>query len=43
MCEQNYLDTVQLITYTQVNVCTKLPRHCAVNTLHAGKCVYKIT
>jgi len=43
MCVQNYLDTVQLIPYTQVNVCTKLPRHCAVNNLQAGKCVYKTT
>jgi len=25
MCVQNYPETVQLIHYTQVNVCTKLP------------------
>jgi len=43
MCLQNYLDTVQLKTYTLVNVSTKLPRHCAVNNLHAGKCVNKTT
>jgi len=43
MCEQNYLDTVQLITHTLVNVFTKLPRHCAVKNLHAGKCEYKTT
>jgi len=35
MCAQNYLHTLQLITYTQVNVCTKLPINCAVNILHA--------
>jgi len=39
MCVRNYLDTVQLIPYIQVNVCTKLPRHSEVNTFHAGKCV----
>ena len=39
MCAHYYLDTEQLITYTQVNVCTKLPTHCAVNNLHAGLCV----
>jgi len=45
MCEQNYIDTVQLIltTYTLVNVWRKLPRYCAFNTLHAGKYVYKTT
>jgi len=43
MCEQNYLDNVQLITYTLVKVCTKLPRQCAVNNLHTRKCVNKTT
>ena len=42
MCVQNCLHTVELIPYIQVNVCTKLPTHCTVNTLHTGKCVYKI-
>jgi len=30
-----YLDNVHLITYTQVNVCTKVPRHSELNKLHA--------
>jgi len=34
MCVQNYLQTVQLIPYTQVNLCTKLSTQCAVKTLH---------
>ena len=40
---QSKLDNVQLINYTQKNLCTILPTHFAVNTLHAGKCVHKPT
>jgi len=36
MCEQNYIDTVQLIPYTLVIVCANLPRHCKVTHRKMG-------